>query len=467
MLYKKSAVEIVALLRKKELSSLDVVKESIERIEKIDSTINALPEKIFDQAIRKAKNFDFKSHKENHKSLLGLPIAVKDYNHVGGAPTTFGSVIFRDNLVSKSDATVSTLESNGAIPIAKSNVPEWAGGHTDNPVYGFTRNPWDTKKSVGGSSGGSAAALATGQVWLATGNDLGGSLRTPAAFNGIVGLRPTPGVVPRGKEYPTFDTLWVEGPMARNIEDLALMLDAGSGNHKYDPLSFNHPCTSFLSATKNYFIPKRIAFSQNLNILPVEQEIAIVCESSLKKLSGLNIEFTEEIPNFKGSIEAFHTLRGVLMATMMDDLIKDHSANIPEHIRKNAEYGLKVSNKKIIQAEKLRWHLNHEINQFFKTHDFLICPATSVSPFPLEEPFVSEINGVPCKTYIDWFAITFILTLTGCPILTVPCGLTKKGLPIGLQIVSKPKSEDTLLSFGKLIQDTFNFNHMLPINPKN
>ena len=467
MLYEKSAVEVVKLLRKKELSSLELVKASIDRIEKIDPIINALPAKIFDQAINKAKDFNIDHHISNHISLLGLPIAVKDYNHVCGAPTTYGSSIFKNNLAHESDVTVSRLEKNGAIPIAKSNVPEWAGGHTDNPVYGLTKNPWDTSKSVGGSSGGSAAALATGQVWLATGNDLGGSLRTPAAFNGIVGLRPTPGVIPRGKEYPTFDTLWVEGPMARNVEDLALMLDAGSGNYKYDPLSFNHPCTSFLSATKKSFIPKRIGFSKDLNVVPVEKEIKTICENSLKKLSGLNIEFTQEIPDFKGCKEAFHTLRGVLMATMMGDLIKDHATNIPEHIIKNAEYGLKVSNQKIIQAEKLRWHLNHSINQFFKTHDFLICPATSILPFPSEQPFISEINGVPCETYIDWFAITFILTLTGCPILSLPCGFTEKGLPVGIQIVSKQKSEDKLLSFGKLVQDTLNFHQILPINPKN
>ena len=195
-LFKMTATEAVGRLRSKEVSPLDLVDASIKRIETVDYEVNSLPIHCFEQAREQAKSFDFKRHESNPKSLSGLPIAVKDYNDLGGAVTTYGSPIFADNIAQKSDATVRKLESNGAIAIAKSNVPEWAGGHTFNPVYGLTRNPWDLSKSAGGSSGGSAAALASGLVWLATGNDLGGSLRTPAAFNGVVGLRPSPGRVP-------------------------------------------------------------------------------------------------------------------------------------------------------------------------------------------------------------------------------------------------------------------------------
>ena len=212
----------------------------------IDKEVNALPIHCFDQARDQAKSFDLDRHESNPRSLCGLPIAVKDYNDLGGAVTTYGSPIFAHNVAQISDATIRKLESNGAIAVAKSNVPEWAGGHTFNPVNGLTRNPWDMAKSAGGSSGGSAAALASGLVWLATGNDLGGSLRTPAAFNGVVGLRPSPGRVPRGTRLPSMDTLWVEGPMARNVDDLALMLDAGVGHQIDDPLSFDHSGPSFV-----------------------------------------------------------------------------------------------------------------------------------------------------------------------------------------------------------------------------
>ena len=236
-IYRKTATEIVNLLKGKKISPLEVVEHAITRIEAIDHQVNALPIRCFERARKQAKTLNNIPRTNSAKYLYGLPIAVKDYNDVSGVRTTYGSPIYSNHVPSESDATVARLEQNGAIPIAKSNVPEWAGGHTFNPVFGTTRNPWNTNMSAGGSSGGSAAALATGMVWLATGNDLGGSLRTPAAFNGVVGLRPGPGIVPRGKRLQPFDTLWVEGPMARNISDLALMLDAGVGHVKEDPLS--------------------------------------------------------------------------------------------------------------------------------------------------------------------------------------------------------------------------------------
>ena len=200
-LWKRSAVDVVDLLRSGEISPVEAVQAAIERIEAVDIKTNALPIRCFDRAIERAQRLDLTGHRQNPKSLCGLPIAVKDYNDVAGVRTTYGSPIFKDHIAERSDVTVAVLEHNGANPIAKSNVPEWAGGHTFNPVNGLTCNPWNLSRSAGGSSGGSAAALASGQVWLATGNDLGGSLRTPAAFNAVVGLRPSPGVVPRGHSY--------------------------------------------------------------------------------------------------------------------------------------------------------------------------------------------------------------------------------------------------------------------------
>ena len=214
-LIQKYAFEAVDLIRKREVSSSELLKASQERHIEVDEQVNALPYTFYDKALIKAKNINIDSERQNKKSLLGLPIAVKDYNDVAGVPTTFGSKIFSNNIPSKSDSTIARLEQNGALPVAKSNVPEWAGGHTFNPVYGVTKNPFNKNKIAGGSSGGSSVALATKQVWLATGNDLGGSLRTPASFNNIVGLRPSIGVVPRGLRYNRFDPLWVEGPLAR------------------------------------------------------------------------------------------------------------------------------------------------------------------------------------------------------------------------------------------------------------
>ena len=425
-LWKQSAIEVVDLLRSGDISPVEAVQAAITRIETVDCKTNALPIRCFDRAIEQAQTLDLNSHRQNPKSLCGLPIAVKDYNDVGGVRTTCGSPILKDNVPERSDVTVSVLEGNGAIPVAKSNVPEWAGGHTFNSVNGLTRNPWNLSRSAGGSSGGSAAALATGQVWLATGNDLGGSLRTPAAFNGVVGLRPSPGVVPRGHGNITFDTLWVEGPMGRSVGDVAVMLDAGHGLRTEDPLSFDHHCDSFSQAIKHHELPERVAFSADLGVVPVAQNIRNVTENAVHKISQLGIDVTDTIPDFTGVLDAFHTLRGVLLATSMGELVQQRGEEILNDIVRNVEVGFNVTSEQLLDAERVRWALNGYMSTFFEHHEFLICPAASIAPFESDKPFITEIDGTPCKTYIDWFAITFALTMTGCPVISLPCGFTNE-----------------------------------------
>ena len=464
-LYKKSACDVVDLIRAGDISNFEVLESAKNRIEDVDNRINALPIKCFELALEKLSKLDLVQHKLNPKSLCGLPIAVKDYNDVKGVPTTYGSQIFKSNIAKKSDATVKLLEQNGAIPIAKSNVPEWAGGNTFNTVFGLTRNPWNTSKTAGGSSGGSSAALASGQVWLATGNDLGGSLRIPASFNSIVGLRPSPGLVPRGARYPSFDCLWVEGPLARSVEDVALMMDAETGFSKEDPLSFKHHCSSFRQSLTNYKLPNRIAFSEDLNVVPVEKEIRSVIKLAEKKITGMGIATSDFVPNFNDSISAFATLRAVLLSTMMDKILKRFPNQINTDVKKNIELGYDQSSKDIIAAEQVRWQLSQAMTNFFKTHDFLICPSTSVLPFEASEHFVTEIDGRPCKTYIDWCAITFALTLTACPIINLPFSYSQEGLPIGIQIVGQPRQEDRLLAFAYCLENEIDLKKNLPIDP--
>ena len=465
-LIKLTATEAVARLRSKEVSPLDLVEASIKRIETFDTEVNALPIHCFDQARDQAKSLDLDRHLLNPTSLCGLPIAVKDYNDLGGAVTTYGSPIFTNNVAQTSDATIRKLESNGAIAVAKSNVPEWAGGHTFNPVNGLTRNPWDMAKSAGGSSGGSAAALASGLVWLATGNDLGGSLRTPAAFNGVVGLRPSPGRVPRGIRLPSMDTLWVEGPMARNVNDLALMLDAGVGHQIDDPLSFDHSGPSFVDVLNKTDIPKRVAFSSDLSIVSMEKEIAEICGATTTVFADIGAEVTDEIPDFAGVLQAFQTLRSVLFATMMEPILKQHRDKIAPEIIGNIERGLKIMPSQIFEAERVRIELFKKILVFFETHDFLICPAASIAPFSVDQRYVTEIDGKPCETYIDWFSITFALTMTGCPTISVPCGFTSEGLPVGIQIMGKPRGEAALLLVAKQFEQAIGIAAQLPIAPR-
>jgi len=463
-LCKKSAVQVVKLLKSGEISSEDLIDAAFSRIDSVDEQINALPIRCFERARKQARNLK-KPDSSAPGYLYGLPIAVKDYNDVGGVRTTFGSPIYKDHVPRVSDATIARLEANGAIPIAKSNVPEWAGGHTFNPVFGTTLNPWNLKMSVGGSSGGSAAALAAGMVWLATGNDLGGSLRTPAAFNGVVGLRPGPGVVARSKRLQPFDSLWVEGPMGRSVSDVALMLDAQAGYGREDPLSFLSPEISYLETLNSSGSPKRIAFSRDLGVVHVSKQIAEITETSVLKLRDAGIEVTEEIPDFKGVLDAFQTLRAILLGTMMGPLLEKHRSQIAPEIVDNVERGFSVTPEALFEAERIRWRLFHSMIDFFETHDYLICPATSIAPFPVEQRYVKEIDGFPCETYIDWFSITFALTMTSCPVISLPCGFTENGLPVGLQVVGRPRSEGALLRDAARMEELFGIKNRLPIDP--
>ncbi len=463
-LIEKTATEVVGLLRKGEVKPSELVSASMERIEEVDALTNALPIHCFERAVEQAEQWQ--NAPDNPRSLCGLPIAVKDYNDVAGVRTTYGSPIFADNVAEKSDATVARLERNGAIPIAKSNVPEWAGGNTFNPVLGTTRNPWNTAMSAGGSSGGSGVAVATGLVWLATGNDLGGSLRTPASFNGVVGLRPSPGRIPRGARLSTFDTLWVEGPMARNVKDVALMMDAGAGHEPDDPLSFEDPSMLFVDEIKRGRLPRRVAFSPDLGIVPMDREVARICCSAGHRFSEFGVEVTNDIPDFTGVLDAFQTLRAVLIATMMGPVLEKHRERIAPEIIGNIERGLELTADQIFSAERVRWQLYGRMTDFFKNHDLLICPAASIPPFPVEQRYIEEIDGQACETYIDWFSITFALSMTGCPVLSLPCGFTSSGLPVGMQIVGRPRGEAALLDAAHHLEKALGLSEKLPIDPR-
>lgn len=460
-----SAREVVSRLRNREISPLDLLDAATARIEALDGTINALPIRCFERAREQAQRISNAPPADSAHNLFGLPIAVKDYNDVAGVRTTYGSPIYANHVAKESDATVARLERNGAIPIAKSNVPEWAGGHTFNPVHGVTRNPWGKNLSVGGSSGGSAAALAAGMVWLATGNDLGGSLRTPAGFNGVVGLRPSPGRVPRGTRLLPFDPLWVEGPMARNVGDVALMLDAGKGHDPVDPLSFDGNPDSFLSELEGTSLPRRVAFSPDLGIVPVAREISDVCRTGVECFAEIGAQVTSDIPDFSGALDAFHTLRAVLFGAMMGPVLDEHREKIAPEIIWNIEKGLDLTAEQVLEAERVRQTLFHRMAAFFQTHDLLVCPAASIEPFPLEQRYVESIDGKPCKSYIDWFAITFALTMTSCPIVVIPCGFTANGLPVGIQIVGRPRGEAEVLRAAHRMEEVFSISNRLPIDP--
>ena len=466
-LIKLTATALRARLLAGEISPLEVVEAYAARIELVNPKVNALPSLCLERALEQAKKMTNERTAPAAQGLLwGLPLAIKDYNDLEGVPTTYGSPLFADNIPERSDATVRKLLGSGAIPIGKSNVPEWAGAHTFNPVFGHTINPWSSEVSAGGSSGGSAVALATGMTALATGNDLGGSLRVPASFNGVVGLRPTPGRVPRGARLPAFDTLWVEGPMGRCVADVALMLDGGCGFDPDDPLSFSSEGESFVDALSLRDMPARVAFSPDLGAVPVEREVADLCREAAGRFQELGSEVVEASPDFSEVIEAFQTLRGILIAQMMAEMLSQYRDQIAPEIVWNIERGLAVTNAELLNAKRVRARLYRKMTSFFESYDLLLCPAVSVAPFPKDQRYVEMINGRPTSTYIDWIAITFAITMTSCPAMSLPIGLTKTGLPVGLQLVAPPRAEGALLRAAHRMEEIFACAAMVPIDPQ-
>jgi amidase len=362
---------------------------------------------------------------------------------------------------------VINLEARGALVIGKSNTPEFgAGAQTFNEVFGITRNPWDTRMTCAGSSGGAAVNLASGQVWLATGSDLGGSLRTPAAFCGVVGLRPSPGCVPHGPVGVPLDTFSVCGPMGRTVGDVALMLDAYAGAQPDDPLSYDPPAGSYQAAVEAPVKPRRIGWTADLGgACPVDHETRTICEAAAQRFAEIGATVEHASPDCAGAREAFQTMRAHNMATARGGLLKTDKDKLKPEVIWNIEAGLKLTIDDIRRAIVLQRELYRRFVKFFETHDLLVLPTAQHPPFPVEQRYVEEINGQKLETYVDWILITSIITMTGCPAISIPCGFTRTGLPIGLQLVGRPRGEAALLSAAHLMEQILGLASRLPIDP--
>ncbi len=465
----RTACEVVELLARGEVSPLELVEFSRVRIEEVDPALNALPTLCIDRAREQASRIAGGSKGEGvHPGWLGgLPIAVKDLNPVAGVRTTFGSTIFADHIPERSDYTVERLESNGGIIVAKSNTPEFgAGGTTFNDVFGITSNPWNLEKTCGGSSGGSCVAVATGQVWVATGSDFGGSLRIPASFCGVVGLRPTPGVVPRGPASQPFSSLWVDGPVARNVADCALLLDAMSGRDERDPLSRPRAVASFLSATMEGPPARlRVAYSPDLRITPVDPAVARVFSTVIDALDGMDVDLEEACPDMAGAADIFHTLRAAWLAADMAELLDAHESEMKPELVWNIKKGMALSAEELGRAEVERGRLYRRFIEFFDRYDLLLTPATVIPPFDKSERFPNRINGRTLETYLDWYKITYCVSPTACPAISLPAGFTEDGLPVGLQIIAPPFAEARMLSWAAQVESVLDIAGRLPIDP--
>jgi amidase len=465
-LIRESACTIVDKLRAGEVTPLDLLDMLEKRIAEIDGKVNALPTLCFDRARAHAKDL-MKKPAGARGLLAGLPLPIKDLTDVGGVLTTQGSPIYKDRVPARSDVLVEHLEQNGGVIFAKSNTPEFgAGANTFNEVFGATRNPWDTSRSAAGSSGGAAVALATGMAWLAHGSDMGGSLRNPASFCGIVGLRPSIGRVAHTPQFKVDRTLGVQGPMARNVEDLALLLDAMSGEHPADPLSLPKLPASFLSAARSDSKPKRVAYSTDLGITPVDPEVASITRKAAQRFAEAGAIVEEAHPDLREAHECFHVLRAFDFAVSKAALLRNHRDLLKPEVIWNIEEGLKLSVEKLERAEAQRIAMAERALEFFETYDLLLTPATIVAPFPVENRYVAECAGKKFDNYVEWLGIVYAITLACCPALSLPCGFTASGLPVGLQMVGPPRGEAQLLAGAKLLEDILGVRGTTPIDPR-
>jgi len=445
-----SATELRDMMKSKLISPVDVVKTFLNRIEEINPTINAYCTVVPDMALklaRKAESAIMKGYKIG--PLHGIPVSIKDTTLTRGIRTTFGSMLY-ENFIPDNDAlVVERLKRAGAIILGKTNCPEFgAGASTFNEVFGLTRNPWNTDFNSGGSSGGAAAAVAAGLGPLAEGTDLGGSLRVPASFCGVVGLRPSPGRVPLHPYILCWDNLVVEGGIARTVGDIALMLDVISGPDDRSPISLSNNGTEFLKAVQNPSIKAfKIAWSDNLNIMPIDNEIIEIARSAIDIFLGLGCEVIEDTPDFSGVRETALILRGLRYVARFQDQYDDPEFKrlVNPLVVRNLEQGLKLSIRDVAKAERQRSDLWERVKIFFDHYDLLLTPTVAIPPFPAETIYPNEINGTPMENYVDWIMLTYAITMTGLPAISVPCGWTKNGLPVGLQIVGRRHSESDLL----------------------
>jgi amidase len=434
-----TAVELSRRLRARELSARDVMAAHLARIEWINPKVNAIVTLLAEQGTELAAAADERLARGEDVGLLhGLPIAHKDLVETKGIRTTFGSPIYKHHVPERDELIVQRLKNAGAITIGKTNTPEFgAGSHTYNEVFGETLNPYNTTKTCGGSSGGAAVALACGMLPLADGSDMGGSLRNPANFCNVVGFRTSPGRVPIWPAEVGWFPISVQGPMARTVEDAALMLAAIAGPDPRSPIAIAEPGDLFASSLQRDFRGVKISWSRDFGGLPVDPNVSAVIDSQRGTFASLGCQLVDGEPDFRDADEIFKVWRAWRFELKFSQLIETHRDQIKETIIWNAEEGQKLSGPQLARAEAKRTALYHRVREFMDEYEFMIYPVSQVPPFDIQQRYVEEINGQRLDTYIDWMKSCYYITVTGLPAISVPCGFTDDGLPVGVQIVGR------------------------------
>ncbi|MFK0292515.1 amidase [Streptomyces sp. NPDC090442] len=446
-----SALEQAAALRRGDVSARELLRAHLDRIERLNPVVNAIVTLVPDRAMAEARAADERlARGEEVGPLHGLPMAHKDTHLTAGIRTTFGSPALAEHVPDDDDLVVERLRAAGAITLGKTNVPEFgAGSHTFNPVFGATRNPYDPTRSAGGSSGGAAAALACGLQSLADGSDMGGSLRNPAAFCNVVGLRPSPGRVPSWPGEAAWSTMTVQGPMGRTVADTALALSVLAGPDDRSPIALSEPGSSFAGPLSSDLTGLRVAWSPDLGgAVPVDPEVREAVAAQVPVFERLGCLVAEDCPDFAGAEEVFRTLRAWQFERALGGLVDRSPELVKPALRWNVACGRRLSGPDVGRAEALHTALYHRVREFFARYDVLLLPVSQVAPFDASAEYPTEIDGVAQETYLDWMRSCYFVSAAGNPALSVPAGFTAGGLPVGLQIVGRHRADLQVLRVG-------------------
>jgi amidase len=449
-----TALDLAEGIRARRFSAVEVMHAHLDRIEAVNPALNAIVTLLPERGIEGARRADAAiARGEALGPLHGLPIAHKDLVRTAGIRTTQGSKLFENHVPEEDALIVERIRAAGAICIGKTNTPEFgAGSQTFNEVFGETRNPYDRTKTCGGSSGGAAVALASGMLPIADGSDMGGSLRNPASFCNVVGLRPSPGRVPVHPAQLAWTGLAVEGPMARNVADVALLLSAIAGPDPRSPISLPEPGVHFADSLAREFRGTRIAWSRDLGGLPVDPRVITALGPGRSVLEGLGCQVEDAEPDLDEANHVFQVLRAWLFAMAFANAPDAALEVVKDTVRWNVERGRELSGADVGRAEAARTQIYHRMRSFMERYEFLVLPVSQVPPFPLEERFVTQIAGEKMETYIDWMKSCSFITTTGHPAISVPCGFTEEGLPVGLQIVGRHQDDRGVLQLARAFE---------------
>lgn len=466
-LHQWSATDLQQGLAQQDICATEVIESCLQTIEQTNDKLQAFVTVCADQAIAEAQRIDFaRGRGEPLGPLAGIPFAAKDLTPTAGVRTTLGSLIYQDWVPTQDELCIARLKQAGSILMGKTNTPEFGlGAHCTNPLFGPTATPYDLNRSSGGSSGGAAVSVATGMCALAQGTDMGGSVRTPASFCGVVGLRPSAGRIPRSRKPLLWDYLDTDGILARTVEDAALMLAVMAGWDAHDPIAIAAPWSppTFEETVIDQLTGNvRVGFSADLGITTVDAEVRAVFEQAIARLMPLCQRMTPTHPDCSMAQSAFETMRAALLWYKQKHHYEQHFDQLTDTVRWNVARGQDLLATDFLTASAQRDQLYRNFLRFFETHDILATVSACVPPFPHDQPEVLMVNDTPLRHIIDYLTITYTISLTGLPALSLPCGWTATGLPVGIQLIGPPHSEATLLQFAYLLQTVLGFRHQWP-----